>query len=135
MSSTTREVFWLAATTAMTSVFWVPYILNRMRERGIFKALWDPHGETQADAAWADRMMRAHKNAVENLCVFAPLVLLVAQTGVSSSQTASAAMIYFFARLGHFIVFTLGLPLIRVLHFLVGFFCQAVLAAAVFGWT
>jgi uncharacterized MAPEG superfamily protein len=132
MGSLPPEQFWLAATAAMTSVFWVPYIVNRLIEHGIFKALWDPQGDTGTKRSWADRMMRAHRNAVENLCVFAPLVLLVAMTGARSSATGTAAMIYFFARLGHFIVFTAGLPVVRVLLFLVGFGCQAVLAVRLF---
>jgi uncharacterized MAPEG superfamily protein len=128
MRTLSPEAFWLLATTAMTSMFWIPYIVNRLLEHGIFKALWDPHGDTSTKHAWADRMMRAHRNAVENLCVFAPLVILVVITESRSEVTATAAAIYFFARLGHFIVFTAGVPMLRVLLFLVGFGCQATLA-------
>ncbi len=122
------EAFWLAATTAMTSLFWVPYILNRLIEHGVVTALWDPHGNTSTARPWADRMMRAHRNAVENLCIFAPLVILVLLTGARSDTTAAATMVYFFARLAHFFVFTAGVPVVRVLLFLVGFGCQATLA-------
>lgn len=130
MHSLSAEAFWLAATVTMTSLFWMPYIANRLHEQGVFKALWDPHGETGTERPWADRMMRAHRNAVENLCVFAPLVLLVLMTNASTSTTATATMIYFFARLAHFVVFTAGLPVVRVLLFLVGFGCQATLGVA-----
>lgn len=122
------EAYWLAATTTMTSVLWVPYIVNRLIEHGVLKALWDPHGNTNTQRAWADRMMRAHRNAVENLCVFAPLAILVVVADARSEATAVAAMVYFFARLAHFVVFTAGLPVVRVLLFLVGFGCQATLA-------
>lgn len=88
MNQLSAEAFWLAATATMTSLFWVPYIVNRLHEQGIFKALWDPHGDTRTERAWADRMMRAHRNAVENLCVFAPLVLLVLVTQASTPATA-----------------------------------------------
>lgn len=131
----TVELFWLSATATMTAMFWVPYILNRMKERGTWAALWDPQGETRADAHWADRMMRAHRNAVENLVVFAPLVLTLHMTGISTAATAGASMVYFFARLAHYVIFTLGLPLLRVVAFLVGFACQMVLAASLFGLT
>lgn len=134
MIAMSAELYWLTVTAAMTSLFWLPYIFNRMYERGILKALWDPQGDTRADAAWADRMMRAHKNAIENLCVFAPLVLAVTLTGAGTALTAGAAMIYFFARLGHFVVFALGLPVIRVLCFVTGFGCQAVLVMRLLGW-
>lgn len=135
MKSLTTELFWLSATVAMTAVFWVPYIVNRMTERGVWSALWDPQGETQAKAHWANRMMRAHKNAVENLVVFASLVLTLHAMGISTSATANASIIYFVARAAHYVIFTLGFPLLRVIAFLVGFVCQAVLALAIFGIT
>ena len=128
----TPELLWLAATVTMTALMWVPYILNRMKERGVWTALWDPQGETRADAQWADRMMRAHRNAVENLVVFAPLVLALHAVEISTAATAAASTIYFFARAAHYVIFTLGLPLFRVVAFLIGFACQMVLAAALF---
>lgn len=126
----TTEIFWLTATVFMTALFWVPYILNRFVENGVFAAIWDPQGMTQAKAAWADRMMRAHKNAIENLVIFAPLVLVVQQFNLASDATALAAMVYFYARLVHFVVFTLAIPVLRVVSFLVGFGAQMIFVAA-----
>jgi uncharacterized MAPEG superfamily protein len=123
-----KELYWLTLTILMTAVFWVPYILNRMLEQGILNALWDPHGRTETKRAWARRMLQAHANAVENLIIFAPLVIMVQITGVNSATTATACMIYFFARLMHYVVFTFGIPLLRVVTFLVGFGAQVVLA-------
>lgn len=133
MRALPAEAFYLAVTAAMTSMFWVPYIVNRIIERGVFNALWDPHGDTSTAVAWADRMMRAHRNAIENLCVFAPLVLLAILFEKLSPTTAMATQIYFLARLAHFVAFAAGLPIVRVLLFLVGFGCQAVLASALLG--
>lgn len=127
------EFSWLLLTTMMTGLFWVPYILNRLMEQGIFNGLWDPEGLTETRVPWARRMMQAHGNGVENLVVFAPLALGVHLGGSGTALTAGAAMAYFFARLGHFIVFTLGVPVLRVVLFLVGFACQAVLALRLLG--
>ena len=41
------ELFWLALTILMTSLFWIPYIINRVLEQGIFSAFWDPFGRTE----------------------------------------------------------------------------------------
>lgn len=125
-----REFFWLTMTLLMTAVFWVPYILNRMLEQGILTALWDPHGRTETRREWARRMIQAHTNGVENLVIFAPLVILVQIVGVNSSTTAAACMVYFFARLLHYLVFTFGIPLFRVVTFLVGFGAQLVLGVS-----
>ncbi len=125
------ELYWLTLTTIMTSLLWIPYILNRMLEQGIFNAMWDRFGSTETQAKWANRMMQAHVNAVENLVVFAPLVLLVQLTGKNSEITAMACMIFFFARLVHYFVFTFAVPLLRVVTFLTGFGAQITLGLVV----
>ena len=126
--SLTSELYWLVLTILMTALMWVPYILNRMKEQGIGTALWDPQGDTVARAAWANRMMCAHENAVENLVIFAPLVLAIYMTGSGNEVTGLACLVYFLARLAHYVVFTLGVPLLRVITFLTGFGAQVVLA-------
>lgn len=123
----TEEIFWLVLTIAMTALFWVPYILNRLWEQGTGTALWDPQGVTLARAEWANRMMRAHQNAVENLVIFAPLVIVLWVAGVSTDMTVSACVTYFVARAVHFVVFTLGIPVLRVAAFGIGFYAQMVL--------
>ena len=123
-----NEIYWLLLTILMTSLFWMPYIINRIAEQGIFNALWDPFGDTHTEKAWARRMMDAHANAVENLVVFAPLVLLIEMTGMNSIMTTTACTVYFFTRLTHFFVFTFAVPLLRVVTFLIGFGMQATLA-------
>jgi uncharacterized MAPEG superfamily protein len=124
------ELYWLTITTLMTGLMWVPYILNRLAEKGPLQALWDPHGDTATRVRWADRMMHAHQNAVENLVIFAPLVLALQMAGISSAATVNACMVYFFARLAHYIVFTFGIPVVRVLAFAVGVAAQVTLALA-----
>ena len=122
------EIYWLVLTILMTALFWVPYILNRMLEQGIGPALWDPHGITDTQRVWARRMMQAHQNAIENLVLFAPLVILIQITGLNSTTTSTACMVYFFARLLHYIVFTFAVPVLRIIAFLVAFAAQITLA-------
>ncbi len=122
------EMFWLVATVLMTSLFWIPYILNRMVELGPITAILFRFPEPGARAAWADRMQKAHLNAVENLVIFAPLVLALQVQGISTSTTTLACAIYFWARLTHYLVFTFAVPLLRVAAFMVGFAAQMTLA-------
>jgi len=133
MQTLSPELYWLTLTTLMTGLMWVPYIMNRLIEKRPLKALWDPQGDTSTRVAWADRMMRAHQNAVENLAIFAPLVLALQMAGISSSITVTACVVYFFARLAHYVVFTLGIPVVRVLAFAVGVAAQITLALALLG--
>jgi len=129
----TTELYWLTLTVLMTGLMWLPYILNRMIEQGLVFAMWDPQGETKTAIMWAERMARAHKNAVENLVIFAPLVLTLQLTQLNNELTALACMIYFYARLTHYIVFSFGIPVFRVLTFMVSVAAQLFLAFTVLG--
>ena len=70
---------------------------------------------------------------IENLVIFAPLVLILDAMDRSTMATAIACAVYFWARLAHAIVYTLGIPVLRTLAFTVGFFAQVVLVIAIFG--
>ena len=130
----TTELYWLTLTVLMTALMWLPYIINRMLELGLGFAIWDPQGETKTEVVWAERMARAHTNAVENLIIFAPLVLILQITQLNNELTAQACMIYFFSRLIHYIVFSFGIPVIRVIIFMVSVAAQLILAFTVLGF-
>lgn len=127
------ELFWLTATLLLTSLLWIPYIINRLIEHSPIPALMNPEPDLRPKARWAERLMRAHDNAVENLVIFAPLVVLVLLADKTSALSAGAAAAYFCARLVHAIVYTAGIPLIRTLAFSVGAFCQWALAGRLLG--
>ncbi|KZD21444.1 MAPEG family protein [Tardiphaga robiniae] len=127
----TRELFWLTLTVILTGLLWVPYIINRIMVRGVSGALANPSRNDKPQAEWANRLMFAHDNAVENLIVFAPLVLILNAADVSTPTTVLACAVYFWSRVVHLIVYTLGLPIFRTLAFVVGFIAQAVLAVAI----
>jgi uncharacterized MAPEG superfamily protein len=128
----TPELFWLTLTVILTGLLWVPYILNRCQVRGMGGAMANPTPGAKPHAPWATRLMFAHDNAVENLIVFAPLVLILNEIDYSTKWTVYACAVYFWARLAHVFVYTLGLPVFRTLAFTVGFLAQAVLALAIF---
>jgi uncharacterized MAPEG superfamily protein len=129
--SMTRELFWLTLTVILTGLLWVPYVLNRMMVRGIAGAMANPSRNDKPLTDWANRLLFAHDNAVENLIIFAPLVLILNAADFSSKWTVLACAVYFWSRVAHLIVYTLGLPVFRTLAFLVGFAAQVVLAVAI----
>src|ERR1700754_339999 len=128
----TRELFWLALTGIFTGLLWVPYILNRCQVRGLGGAMANPSRNDKPHAEWATRLMFAHDNAVENLIIFAPLVLILSEIDYSSKWTVMACAVYFWARVAHLIVSALGLPVFRTVAFTVGFLAQAVLVLGIF---
>jgi len=128
----TPELFWLTLTVILTGLLWVPYILNRITVRGTAGTMANPTPGAKPHAPWATRLMFAHDNAVENLVIFAPLVLILAEIDYSTKWTVWACAVYFWARVAHLVVYTLGLPVFRTLAFTIGFLAQAVLALAIF---
>ena len=128
----TPELFWLTLTVILTGLLWVPYILNRVTVRGLMGALDNPSRTAKPQAEWATRLMFAHDNSVENLVTFAPLVLILAELDYSTKWTVYATAVYFWARVAHLIVYTLGIPVFRTLAWTVGFFAQVVLVLAIF---
>jgi len=129
----TRELFWLTLTVILTGVLWIPYILNRIQVRGLSGAMANPSRNDKPHAPWATRLMFAHDNAIENLIIFAPLVLILNAMDYSTKWTVLACAVYFWARVAHLIVYTLGLPVFRTLAFAVGVVAQVVLVLGIFG--
>jgi uncharacterized MAPEG superfamily protein len=127
-----REFFWLTLTIAMTGLFWVPYIIDRIQVRGRYAAVDNPKPTDTPQSPWAQRAMSAHANAVENLVIFAPLVLVAHALNISNGVTVGACIVYFWARLAHFVVYTMGIPVGRTVAFTIGFFAQAALVLAIF---
>ncbi|KAJ54693.1 hypothetical protein ACMU_16390 [Actibacterium mucosum KCTC 23349] len=103
-----------------TALMAFPYVLNRIAVRGLAGAMANPGTEDRALSAWADRAKAAHGNAIENLVVFAPALLAVEATGLANGATAIAASLYLVARVVHYIVYTMGIPVIRTLAFFGG---------------
>ena len=121
------ELLYLALVTAFTGLLWVPYILDRVAVRGLMEAVGYPENP-KPQSPWAQRLQRAHTNAVENLVVFAPLVLLANALAITSAVVGTAAVVYFWARVVHAAAYTFAIPWVRTLAFTFGFLAQAVVA-------
>jgi len=121
------ELAYLTWVTVLTGVMWIPYILDRISVWGLTDTVGYP-ANPKPQSAWAARLMKAHSNAVENLVVFAALVLVAHAIGVSNGVTAGACVVFFWARVVHALAYTFAIPWVRTLAFAVGFFAQATLA-------
>ena len=122
----TPELKYLAWTAVLTSLLWIPYILDVIVRNGLTTAVAYPPALVMSP--WAERLKKAHYNAVENLVVFACLVLVANALDISNNATTSAAAAYFWARLVHPVAYTLAIPWVRTLAFAVawgGILCIA----------
>lgn len=125
----TSELMSLTAVIVLTAIMWMPYVLNVIAVRGIKDAVGYPE-DPEPMSGWASKMKAAHSNAVENLVVFAALVLIANAAGISTAGTVMACEIYFWARVVHVLSYTFAVPWVRTLSFAAGFGCQVVLALA-----
>ena len=121
------ELTYLAVVAALTGLMWIPYILDTIRARGLLGAVGYPENPAPL-APWAARMKAAHANAIENLAVFAALVLIADAAGVGNAATALACQVYLWARIVHFLAYTARIPWVRTLAFVAGFGCQMTIA-------
>jgi len=80
------------------------------------------------------RIQRAKVNLIENLMLFAPLSVLGETLQVNHSAVAWGAIIFFVARVVHFVVYLAGIKGIRTLAWLVGVVGCGMIAFALLGW-
>ncbi len=109
---TILAAIWLA-------VAWLPYILDRVMVRGLMGAManYDPAAAPQTP--WAQRAMRAHKVAVEAFTAFAPLAVMAMLMAPDDTYPGLLAMVWFYAMLAHYVVYCLGITVLRTLLFVV----------------
>ena len=121
------ELRYLTYVALLTGLAWVPYILNEIIVRGVVGAVGYSDNPKPL-APWARRMKAAHYNGVENLAVFATLVLTAHALGISNHAIAVASVVYFWARVVHLLAYTFAIPWVRTLSFVVGFGSQLCIA-------
>jgi uncharacterized MAPEG superfamily protein len=120
-------LLYLVLSAVLTGLLWLPYVVDRLRVRGLADTLGYPD-RPPPPSPWAARLQRAHANAVENLAVFATLVLGAEAAGLADAAVGTAAVVYFWARVVHALAYALGVPGLRTLAFGVGFAAQAAVA-------
>jgi uncharacterized MAPEG superfamily protein len=111
----TADLHYLAYSAVLTWVMLMAASLIRVKG-------WTPTGfvlaagnrdnlpEPSAIAARADR---AAKNMLENLILFAVVVLVARLGGIAPDKIATGAAIFFWARVVYFVVYLAGIPFLR----------------------
>jgi uncharacterized MAPEG superfamily protein len=127
------QLQYLTYVTLFTAVMWIPYILHMIVVRGVVDAVGYP-ANPKPLAPWAVRMKGAHYNAIENLAVFATLVLVANALHLSNHAIAVSCVVYFWARVVHLLAYTFAIPWVRTLAFVVGFLSQLCIAWHILGW-
>jgi len=86
-----------------------------------------------APSVWQARTLRCVDNHREGLIMFAPLVLIAADMGISNTLTVWGAQLFFYSRVAHAVVYLAGLPYIRPVFWTIGLIGTAMVFLALFG--
>lgn len=129
----TDLLYWLCLAVLVNALMWLPYILDRVAVRGFADALANPSPGEKPQSPWAQRAMAAHRNATENLVVFAPAALVAHLVGADGPAVVTAAMIYVIARVAHYVIYLMGIIVLRTLVFAVGWLATVYVILAAMG--
>ena len=125
------ELLYLFLTSILLAVLWIPHIVGQVKTIGPLQPeeFVTLRAYSQQEA-WVHRADRAHLNLVEQFGAFAGLVVVAHLLEVNTAMTATAAAVFFWARIGHAVSMLLGWSFfhIRTVIFTVSFLSLLVLA-------
>jgi len=106
---------WAAALTVVQVLVAVTGAFNQV---GLMKLVGNREGMPEI-LGWAGRAERAHLNMVQNLVLFAALVLVAVATGKTNETTVLGAQLFFWSRVAYAIIYVAGITWLRTLSWLV----------------
>jgi len=112
------ELVWLLWALALAFAQMLVAVLGATAQVGLPALAGNREGLAPC-TGWAGRAARAHHNMVENLVLFAALVLIAVVTNKTNSTTLLGAQLFFWARLAYALVYLAGIPWLRTLVWVV----------------
>ena len=109
--------FYTGLSAVWIAIAWVPYVLDRMLVRGISGAMANPSPNLAPQSDWAMRAKSAHVVAIQTLSAFAPLAILAIIRIPEDSYPNILAMTFFIGIFAHYVIYALGIPVVRTLCF------------------
>lgn len=121
----TTDLMYLAFTAILTAALWIPYVTSQVMANGFLEPDNYKDPAPRPVPLWGKRADRAYLNAVETFAPFAALVIIAHLTGKANDTTAMWAMVFFWTRLAHAVVYLAGIPYVRTVVFTLGFVAVA----------
>jgi len=106
------ELMWLAWAVALTFAQMLIAVSGATLQVGLPALAGNREGLPPC-TGWAGRAQRAHRNMLENLVLFAALVLVAVISNKANSTTLLGAQIFVWARLAYALVYLAGIPWLR----------------------
>jgi uncharacterized MAPEG superfamily protein len=113
------EITMLVWSAALAWLQILPYAAGR---NGAWTSaqLFGNRDDPPTDTGWVGRALRAHKNMLESLPIFAALVLAAQVTNHTNHLTAVGAELFFWARLAYAVIYIAGIPYVRTAAWFAG---------------
>ena len=108
------ELTLLTCAAVLALVQAVVAVLGAIMQVGLPKLAGNREGLPEM-TGWAGRAARAHRNMLENLVLFAALVLVAVAAGRTNAMTLLGAQIFLYARLAYVVVYIAGIPWLRTI--------------------
>ena len=106
------ELMWLLWAVALTFAQMLVAVSGATLQVGLPALAGNREGLAPC-TGWAGRAQRAHHNMLENLVLFAALVLIAVFSGKTNAMTLLGAQLFFWARLVYAFVYLAGIPWLR----------------------
>lgn len=126
----TQLQYFTALSGLWVAVAWLPYIFDRILVRGLMGALANPSPDDKPQSPWAQRAHRAHIVGVELFAAFAPLAIIATLVIPAEDQPGTLGVTFFFGIVAHYVIYSVGLPVLRTAAF-----AAAALSSLVLGLT
>ena len=109
--------FYTGLSAVWIAIAWVPYLLDRIMVRGLVGAMANPSPDLTPQSDWAMRAKAAHVVAIQAFSAFAPLAILAMIRIPEDGYPNILAMTFFIGIFAHYVIYAIGITVLRTLSF------------------
>ena len=109
--------FYTGLSAVWIAIAWVPYLLDRIMVRGLVGAMANPSPDLAQQSDWAVRAKAAHVVAIQAFSAFAPLAILAMIRIPEDGYPNILAMTFFIGIFAHYVIYAIGITVLRTLSF------------------
>ena len=109
--------FYTGLSAVWIAIAWVPYLLDRIMVRGLVGAMANPSPDLAPQSDWAVRAKAAHVVAIQAFSAFAPLAILAMIRIPEDGYPDILAMTFFIGIFAHYVIYAIGITVLRTLSF------------------
>ena len=109
--------FYTGLSAVWIAIAWVPYLLDRIMVRGLVGAMANPSPDLASQSDWAMRAKAAHVVAIQAFSAFAPLAILAMIRIPEDGYPNILAMTFFIGIFAHYVIYAIGITVLRTLSF------------------